>query len=252
MRTWWCAMSDGSRCHYCRRVPCECVELPDPRNAELTRLRARMAELDDQKRAAEVEANLARFERDNLFADVQQLQIESGKARAEQSAMAETILALRKDRDALSAQLEADRTKVAECLTAANKTLDSWYWLTEGRGCYEWDDDRYREEFKTAGLSIKASLAPLTKIAADWTGCPMKSDEVAQARIDWEKRALEAEQSHARLEKALGRCRQGYQNILEFRRLPHPHLGRYGALTREELEQSIAEIDAALEGRNGA
>lgn len=49
---------------------------------------------------------------------------------------------------------------------------------------------------------------------------------------------------------ALRRNRQGYANILEFRQLTanvwgtrNGYGGRYGALTREEIEAVIAEID---------
>ncbi len=52
---------------------------------------------------------------------------------------------------------------------------------------------------------------------------------------------------------ALRRNRQGYMNILEFRKLDSEkwgqrdgYGGRYGALTREEIETVVAEIDAAL------
>lgn len=46
-----------------------------------------------------------------------------------------------------------------------------------------------------------------------------------------------------RLTDALRSNREGYLNILEVRKLAS---GRYGALTREEVEQVIAEIDGAL------
>lgn len=56
-----------------------------------------------------------------------------------------------------------------------------------------------------------------------------------------------------RLESALIRNRQGYLNILEMRKLSseqwgerNGYGGRYGALTREEIEAVIAEIDEAL------
>lgn len=42
----------------------------------------------------------------------------------------------------------------------------------------------------------------------------------------------------------LRRIRKGYLNIIEFRRLAFHD--RYGALTREEIEAVIAEIDATL------
>jgi hypothetical protein len=101
--------------------------------------------------------------------------------------------ALRRQVQELGEQLEFDRTAVAASMTAANKAVDGRHWLTEGRGPYEWDDDRWHGEFYAAALEIKAALEPLTKIAANWAGCPMKADEVAAARIDWKQRAEAAE-----------------------------------------------------------
>jgi uncharacterized small protein (DUF1192 family) len=65
----------------------------------------------------------------------------------------------------------------------------------------------------------------------------------------------EARKDTARLRLALERNRQGLLNILEFRQLDGKawgqrdgYGGRYGALTRDEIEVSVAEIDAALKG----
>jgi hypothetical protein len=46
------------------------------------------------------------------------------------------------------------------------------------------------------------------------------------------------------LEGQLQRQRLGLLNLIEFRKIAGSD--RYGALTREEIEQSIAEIDAVL------
>src|SRR5690348_17063531 len=73
----------------------------------------------------------------------------------------------------LGEQLEYDRTAVADAITAAKKAIDSRDWLGgEGRGSYEWNDDRYRAEFGAAVKEIRKALEPLAKIAADWNGCP--------------------------------------------------------------------------------
>lgn len=108
-------------------------------------------------------------------------------------AVADEVLALRARIAELGEQLEADRTKVAECMTAANRAIDGRYWLTEGRGPYEWDDDRYQAEFHAAAVEIKTALEPLTKIAANWSGCPIKSADVAKARLDLKARITELE-----------------------------------------------------------
>ena len=85
---------------------------------------------------------------------------------------------------AIGEQLEADRSAVSDGVTAITKAINSRFWLTEGRGSYEWDDERYRDEFGAAVKEIQAALEPLARIAMDWAGCPRNSDEVAQARID--------------------------------------------------------------------
>lgn len=61
--------------------------------------------------------------------------------------------------------------------------------------------------------------------------------------LDAQQLAYERGREVERLRSALERCRQGQRNILEFRKLES---GRYGALTREEIETVIAEIDVAL------
>jgi len=53
---------------------------------------------------------------------------------------------------------------------------------------------------------------------------------------------LEAQLAACR--KALIRVRQGYANILEFRKLCG--FERYGAFTREEIKQCISDVDATL------
>lgn len=84
----------------------------------------------------------------------------------------------------LSYQLENDRTKVAEGVTAVIKAIKSRDWLTEGRGSYEWDDDKWHTEFAAAAQEILAAIEPLRKIAADWTGCPKNPQEIAAARLE--------------------------------------------------------------------
>lgn len=102
---------------------------------------------------------------------------------------------LKEEHGEISHQMEFDRAAVADCITKANKAIDSRHYLTEGRGSYEWNDDRWHDEFRAAAMEIKASLEPLTKIATDWKGCPQTSEEAAKARIDLKQQfaALTAE-----------------------------------------------------------
>lgn len=93
----------------------------------------------------------------------------------------------------LEAVVEADRTLVADVATDLKAKLTGWHWLTEGRGSYEWDDDRYRQEFTTAALSFLDAIRPLEKLAADWSSSPKSAKEVADARIDLKARISELE-----------------------------------------------------------
>lgn len=85
---------------------------------------------------------------------------------------------------ALGEQLEHDRSLVADCVTLAKAEVNDRHWLTEGRGPYEWNDDRWHEEFRAAAVAILAALEPMVKVAADWSGCPKDGKAVAAARID--------------------------------------------------------------------
>lgn len=85
-------------------------------------------------------------------------------------------------REAAQMALEHDRTKVAECLTAIKQELRAYDWLIEGCGSYEWDDDRWHGEFKHASEAIWKAIEPMVKIAADWSNCPSKSEDIKLAR----------------------------------------------------------------------
>lgn len=82
----------------------------------------------------------------------------------------------------LRAIIERDRTKIAECTTAIKKALQGYEWLIEGRGSYEWDDDRWHEEFAHASQNIKAELEPLVRLAADHSNSPTTWAAIEEAR----------------------------------------------------------------------
>ena len=98
--------------------------------------------------------------------------------------LASDFIALTAQLDAAKSAIEYDRSAIADGVTAVTKVLDSRYWLTEGRGSYEWDDDRYQKEFLAAGQELIKAIAPLKKIAADLKNSPQTTDEVIQARRD--------------------------------------------------------------------
>lgn len=80
--------------------------------------------------------------------------------------------------------IEADRTKIADAVTKLTKEIQSRAWLLDGRGSYEWDDDRYRKEFDGARKAILEAVEPLKRMAADLSNSPRTADEVIQARRD--------------------------------------------------------------------
>ena len=78
--------------------------------------------------------------------------------------------------------LERDRSNVARYVTAVKKELESRDWLREGRGSYEWDDDRWHAEFEAATTAIWKAIEPLARIAADWSNCSRDPEDITKAR----------------------------------------------------------------------
>lgn len=73
---------------------------------------------------------------------------------------------------------------------------------------------------------------------------PLPDVKYRSCGSEFTPKELEAE--NERLRAALERNVQGYRNIIEMRQMTN---GRFGDLTREELEQSICENQAALAGK---
>lgn len=79
--------------------------------------------------------------------------------------------------------IDRDRYVAAACLGAIEKVLSSRAHLAEpGRGSYEWDDERYQQEFGLALDEIKEALWPLRRLAKDKTDCATDPDKVVAAR----------------------------------------------------------------------
>lgn len=98
-------------------------------------------------------------------------------------------------------QIEADRSSIAEITSALKAEIASHWGITEGRGVYEWDDDRYREEFSTALRSINAAVEPLCKMGADLSRCPTTGKELVKARMGLEDELALHRKNTARLAK---------------------------------------------------
>jgi hypothetical protein len=78
--------------------------------------------------------------------------------------------------------IERDRSLVAAVMTSFRHHSSRWGWLIEGRGSYEYDDDRYRREFSSAMNAMESAIEPLRTLAGDWSDCPTTSAEIREAR----------------------------------------------------------------------
>jgi hypothetical protein len=103
------------------------------------------------------------------------------------------IAELERERDEAFAANERDRSFVADARNAFSDALERRTWLLEGRGSYEWDDDRWKDEFRQAIRELNAPMEALGKIGIDWSLCPTNPEEIAAARIDWKARVAELE-----------------------------------------------------------
>lgn len=88
---------------------------------------------------------------------------------------------------------ERDRSRVADALNAITDEVARRSWLCSSRGSYEWDDERYQQEFSQALDAIGAATDKLKAVAGDWSHSPMSDDAIQIARIDWKARAEAAE-----------------------------------------------------------
>jgi hypothetical protein len=100
-------------------------------------------------------------------------------ARANLLALAERV----EDVDHLRHVIDRDRYIVAAALGSIKQTIAGYAWLMgEGRGPYEWDDDRYRDEFRDAVEAIERATEPLTKVAWDKSDCTRIEERVVAAK----------------------------------------------------------------------
>lgn len=77
---------------------------------------------------------------------------------------------------------ERDRTLVAMAVAAFDKAVSARSWLTNGRGPYEWDDDRFYAEFGAALEEFRAAIQPLRALGTDMSNCPKADADVAEAK----------------------------------------------------------------------
>lgn len=82
----------------------------------------------------------------------------------------------------LQAIIERDRTEVARGIVAVRDAIRAREWLRLGRGSYEYDDDRWRDEFGAAIEEIEAAVAPLKAVAGNLNDSPVSVEAIAAAR----------------------------------------------------------------------
>lgn len=96
----------------------------------------------------------------------------------------------------LQHKLDRDRYIVAIGLGTIRKALDGHRWLLEGRGPYEWDDDRYRDEFTAWLENVETATGLLAKLAADLSDCATSEADVRAARDAARAYAVDAPKGH--------------------------------------------------------
>lgn len=72
----------------------------------------------------------------------------------------------RKERDEARQALENDATDLWRVTNAIRDVIANRDWVTEGRGSYEWDDDRYRDEARLAFDEVRTLIAGVQPPAA--------------------------------------------------------------------------------------
>ncbi|NEI71068.1 hypothetical protein GR212_15925 [Rhizobium lusitanum] len=77
---------------------------------------------------------------------------------------------------------ERDRSTVCDQVNIIKDEIARRSWLCSSRGSYEWDDERYQQEFSAALEVIGSAVEKLSSIASDWSHCPETDAEIQAAR----------------------------------------------------------------------
>lgn len=86
--------------------------------------------------------------------------------------------------DRLMHVIDRDRYIVAAVVGAIKRAINGRAWLLgEGRGPYEWDDERYKDEFRGAVEEIESAAEPLAHVGWDKTDCTQIEERVEAARL---------------------------------------------------------------------
>ena len=80
--------------------------------------------------------------------------------------------------------IERDRHVYFGLVERVKKTLGQHEWLRLGRGSYVYDDNRWRDEFKTMFEGVMADVATMELVSRDMQGCPCSPEEVRAAKCE--------------------------------------------------------------------
>lgn len=115
--------------------------------------------------------------------------------------------AAERERDEARAANERDRSEIITYCNNVSDEIERRKWVLVSRGPYEWDDDRYRDEFRDAIEAIATALEPLRKIGGNLSNCPTDPEAIRKARTETAIAAANARVE--RLENALREIRDG-------------------------------------------
>jgi hypothetical protein len=102
---------------------------------------------------------------------------------ADNMRLQEALAAAETERDEARAANERDRTNVIDAVNSISDAFKRRAWLMgDSRGSYEWDDDRFRQEFRDAIAEFEPQVERLRKIGADRSNCPTTQAGVDAAR----------------------------------------------------------------------
>lgn len=100
---------------------------------------------------------------------------------------------------------ERTRSQVVGHINELVHSMKSHEWLMEGgRGPYEWNDERYQDEFRAASTTLTEGLQPLVTIGKDWSDCPTDWDAVRASRLSVETLTAELAEALAQLAEVKG------------------------------------------------
>lgn len=176
---------------------------PATKDEQIADLKRQLAEakagwdncIADLRTAADICRNVER--QNSALQQEIDLRVEQGRALNEdKEQFKRQNSALVQERDNALMANERDRRALWGIVRAIDEEITGRMWIIEGRGPYEWDDDRYRQEFGWAVKAVQAKLEPLKKIAHD-----LKDSPATEAGVDVVRKLESAERQNAALLK---------------------------------------------------